>query len=79
VPTARTRSNKLGAAPGHVVDVGQPRTAGIPENAPEQLVAILNRATAQVVAVQVREVEGEIGEALRWRSAIASCTFSMLR
>jgi hypothetical protein len=35
------------------------------ENAPEQLLASLDRATAQVVGVQVREVEGEIGKSLR--------------
>ena len=35
------------------------------ENAPEQLLASLDRANAQVVGVQVREIEGEIGKSLQ--------------
>ena len=48
---------------GNLVELAE--AGRILENTPEQFLASLDRATAQVVAVQVQEVEGEIGKSLR--------------
>jgi hypothetical protein len=45
---------QLGAAPGHVIQVDKTGTTGAIEGVPEQCLPILDRAAAQVVAVQVQ-------------------------
>jgi hypothetical protein len=55
---------QLGAVPGHMVDVREPGTTGVLENATEQFLPSLDRAGPQIVAVQAQQVETEIGEPL---------------
>src|SRR5215471_10228852 len=54
---------------GNLVELAE--AGRILENAPEQLLASLDRATAQVVGVQVRERPGHIS-VIRYRSSRAS-------
>src|SRR6266446_4966761 len=56
---------RLGAAAGDVIDIDQAWTACVVESAPEQSLPILYRTAAEIVAVKVQQIEGEIGEALR--------------
>jgi hypothetical protein len=55
---------QLGAVPGYMVDIDEPRTPGVLENAPEQLLSSLDRAGPQIVAVEVHQIESEVGEPL---------------
>jgi hypothetical protein len=55
---------QLGALPGYMVDIDEPRTPGVLENAAEQLLSSLDRAGPQIVAVEVHLIESEVGESL---------------
>jgi hypothetical protein len=48
-----------------VVDIDDPVVSGRADDVAQQGLAILDRAAAQVVAVEVQQVEGEVGELLR--------------
>jgi hypothetical protein len=47
-----------------MVDIDEPRTARLLENAPEQLLSSLDWAGPQIVAVEVHQIESEVGEPL---------------
>jgi len=53
---------QLGAAPGHMVDTDEPRTPGVLDHMSEQRFSTLYRAGPQIAAIEVQQVESEIGE-----------------
>ena len=50
---------------GYVIEIDQARTLGLVESRPQQRLPLFDPAAAQVMAVQVQQIEGEIDEPIR--------------
>jgi hypothetical protein len=53
---------EIRAAADDVVDIDQARTAGLIEHLPQPCLALFDWTAAQIMTVEMQQIEGEVGE-----------------